>query len=120
MINMFELKLWLKEQPELSRELGFYVNNINCIWSNNKTKDWMIIENEHNIRELQPNQREVFDIINKCCSNDPRFHGVHVLAFKELKPDDIKIFWDGEQISKTRLLKILMFENEDISSCMQC
>ena len=120
MINMLELKLWLKEQPELSCELDFYVNNINCIWSNNKTKDWMIIEDEHNIRELQPNQREVFDIINRYCSNDPRFHGVHVLAFKRLKPDDIKIFWDGEQISKARLLKILMFEDEDISSCMQC
>jgi len=39
---------------------------------------------------------------------------VHMLAFKRLKPDDIKIFWDGEQISKARLLKILMFEDEDI------
>lgn len=53
---MSDFDIWLKEQPELSCELGFYVNNINCIWSNNKTKDWMIIENEHNIRELQPNQ----------------------------------------------------------------
>ena len=108
-----EFSNWLREQPEIDSKLGFVATNIDYVWLNHKTGDWMIIEEKRYGHKPKFYQEKVFDLLDFCCNHHHKFHGVHVLIFEKTNPDDGKIFWDGEQISKARLLKILMFEDEE-------
>ena len=105
-----EFGLWLREQEEIDSSLGFVATNIDYVWRNYKTGDWMIIEEKRYGHKPKFYQLEIFKLLNWCCKHHPKFHGMHVLVFENTNPDDGKIFWDGEQISRSKLLKILRFE----------
>jgi len=111
---------WVKKQPELADGSSFCASNINCILLANDIGNWMIVMVKYYMQQPELDQLEMLNILDKSCSYDPKFYGVHILTFENTNPEDGHMLWDGEQISKARLLKILMFEDEDISSCMQC
>jgi len=105
-----EFGLWLRDQPEIDSKLGYIATNIDYVWENYKTADWMIIEEKRYGRQPKFYQQSIFNILNWCGEHHPYFHGVHILVFENTNPEDGKIFWDGKQITKVELLKVLEFE----------
>jgi len=39
-----EFGLWLREQPDIDSKLGYITTNLDYVWKNYKTGDWMLIE----------------------------------------------------------------------------
>ena len=70
----------------------------------------MIIEEKRHGYRPKYYQEEILKLLDQQCKNDPKFHGVHVLIFENTNPEDGHMLWDGEQISRSKLLKILRFE----------
>jgi hypothetical protein len=107
-----EFGLWLREQPEIDSGLGFVAINIDYVWQNYRTGDWMIIEEKRYGRQPKFYQERILDMLNKCGGHDPRFHGTHILVFENTNPEDGNIFLDGKQITKTELLMFLSFKKD--------
>jgi hypothetical protein len=112
-----EFGLWLRNQPEIDSKLGYVATNIDYVWKNYKTDQWMIIEEKRYGHQPRFYQQKIFDVLNWCCKHHPKFYGVHVLVFENTRPDDGNIFWDGEAITKDDLLKILKFEVQQELVC---
>jgi len=112
--NSTEFGLWLREQPEIDSKLGFVATNIDYVWLNYKTGNWMIIEEKRYGHQPKRYQKEIFDLLDQCCKHHPKFHGVHILVFENTNPDDGKIFWDGKEITRSELLDILSFKINNI------
>ena len=106
-----EFGLWLREQPEIDSKLGYIATNIDYVWKNYKTNDWMIIEEKRYGCQPKFYQEKIFDVLNWCCKHHPNFHGVHILVFEKTSPDDGKIYWDGKEISRNKLIEILSFKD---------
>jgi hypothetical protein len=84
--------------------------NIDYVWQNYKTGNWMIIEEKRYGHKPRRYQEEILGLLNRCCKHDLKFHGVHVLVFERTNPDDGNMSWDGRQITRSELLEILRFK----------
>jgi len=105
-----EFGVWLRAHPELDSKLGFVATNIDYVWENYKTGEWMIIEEKRNMKKPQFYQERIFDKIAKCCNCHKKFCGFHVLTFERSNPEDGRIYWDGKEITKEELKLILSFD----------
>ena len=104
-----EFGLWLREQEEIDSSLGFVATNIDYMWKNYKTGDWMLIEEKRYNSNPKYAQRELFLKINSVCEKDPQYHGLHLVTFEKTGPEDGKIFYGKNkgEISRDELLFFL-------------
>ena len=105
-----EFGLWLREQPEIDSKLGFLATNVDYMWSNYKTGNWMLIEEKRYNSECKHWQRKMFAVINRVCRLDKRYKGFHLIVFENTSPEDGAIFLDKKKISKDELIKFLKFD----------
>jgi hypothetical protein len=105
-----EFGLWLREQPELDSSLGFITSNLDYIWSNYKTEEYMLIEEKRFCAQLSLSQKKLFDKIDKNCRNDRDYKGFHKLIFQNTSPEDGAIILCDKIITKEQLIKFLRFE----------
>jgi len=106
-----EFGLWLREQKEIDSSLGYLATNIDYVWCNHKTGDWMLIEEKRYMSEPKLWQKKIFSLLYQCCKDHPKFHGFHTLQFENTSPEDGKIFLDSTEITKEELIKFLQFED---------
>jgi hypothetical protein len=106
-----EFGLWLREQKEIESEKGYIATNIDYVWKNYKTGDWMMIEEKRYGRQPKYPQPGLFELVDKYARNDTKYHGFHYVIFENTSPDDGKIFLDKKEISKEQLLKFLQFRS---------
>jgi hypothetical protein len=105
-----EFGLWLRKQKEIDSELGFITTNIDYMWRNYKTNQWMFIEEKRHGSQPREWQRKMFKIINGLCKLDINYKGFHLLVFENTNPDDGKIWLDKKEINKEELIRFLIFE----------
>lgn len=105
-----EFGLWLREQPNIDSSLGFAASNIDFMWRNYNTGQWMFIEEKRCNGKLTWSQEQIFDIIHNACKNAKGYCGFYVLTFEHTNPDDGCIYLDGDEITKEELLQFLCFE----------
>ena len=105
-----EFGLWLREQPQIDSKLGFVATNIDYMWSNYKTGQWMIIEEKRHGSDVRYSQREQFKVIHRACISDPLYHGMHLLVFENTSPSDGKIYLDRKEVTQKQLISFLRFE----------
>ena len=107
-----EFGLWLREQPEIDSKLGFLATNVDYMWSNYKTGDWMLIEEKRYNATLKDWQRKMFIVIDSICRLDKKYRGFHLITFEKTNPNDGKIFLgrNKKEISKDKLIKFLKFD----------
>jgi hypothetical protein len=105
-----EFGLWLRDQKEIDSKLGFVATNLDYIWSNYKTGDYMLIEEKRYNSEVRYAQKKLFNLLDKNLKSDPKYKGLHILQFQNTSPEDGLIYWDNEIISKERLLDYLKFK----------
>jgi len=107
--NSTEFGLWLRQQKEIDSSLGYVTNNIDYVWENYKTGDWMLIEEKRYMSDLTYSQKNQFRKMYKRINKDKKFHGWNLLQFEKTNPEDGKIFWNKKEITKKQLLEILKF-----------
>ena len=101
---------WLRMQESIDSRKGWVASNLDYIWSNYNTGDWMLIEEKRYGARLTFCQTRLFDLIDKCARQDAKYHGFHTVRFQNTTPDDGLIWIDDAQADKARLLAFLRFE----------
>ena len=103
--------LWLREQPEIdSYKYKFRSTNVDYIWVDEATDDWMIIEEKCRNAKVRPYQRKIFHKLHKVSKTDPKYKGIYLLSFERTSPDDGKMWLNKKEINKEQLIKFLRFE----------
>ena len=105
-----EFGLWLREQKEIDSTRGFVATNLDYIWANYKTGDWMLIEEKRFKGSVTYSQSQLLSKIDTLSQNDKKYHGLHILKFENTNPEDGGIRLDGNIITKTELLDFLQFK----------
>jgi hypothetical protein len=109
-----EFGLWLRKQDELDSKHGYVATNLDYIWENYKTGDWMLIEEKRHMAKMTFSQRRQLERVHKALMHSRlrgQYRGIHLLQFENTSPDDGKIFWDNKQIDKSELINILRFQS---------
>lgn len=104
-----EFGLWLREQAEIDSRLGFVATNIDFVWSNYKTGQWMLLEEKRFNKRPTYCQRKLFEILDCAIGDDPTYYGFHIIIFEKTSPTDGKIWIDGNEVDRHRLIQFLLF-----------
>jgi hypothetical protein len=105
-----EFGLWLREQPTLDSGLGYVATNIDYVWRNYKTGQWMLIEEKRHGAISPKYQRDIFRLLDFALIDQPDYRGFHIIVFENTSPDDGKTWIDGCEVSTQDLLRFLRFE----------
>ena len=106
-----EFENWRRNKPELSSGLGYIATDIDFIWRNYKTGQFMFVEEKRYMSKMTFPQKQTFKVVDKQMKGHPLYMGFHLLQFENTTPDDGRVYWDGVEITKGRLLDILKFKN---------
>ena len=108
-----EFGLWLREQPVIDSKLGYVTTNIDYLWENYKTGEWMLIEEKRYMAEPSYSQKKQFIKLYQCLKGlkNRKYRGFHFLQFEKTNPDDGKIYLNKKEITKEQLIEFLKFGN---------
>ena len=109
--NGTEFEAWRRKQQHLSSGLGYLATDVDFIWRNYKTKQFMFVEEKCKMSTMTGPQYETFKMVDEQMSSHPDYMGFHLLQFENTSPEDGKIYWNKKHISLDRLNQILTFEN---------
>lgn len=101
---------WIREQKRLESKIGFVTTNIDFLWRNYKTGQWMFIEEKQYMADVNYPQRKSFQMIHSKVKNDFDYCGFHLVQFEKRSPEDGKIYLNRKLITKERLLDFLAFD----------
>lgn len=104
-----EFGLWLRDQPEIDSALGFVASNIDYIWANYKTGDWMLIEEKRFNKKPKFYQSNLFKKMDAACRGADGYFGFHTIIFEKTSPDDGWIELDDKRVTPSELLAFLRF-----------
>lgn len=115
-----EFGLWLRRRSELDSSLGYIASNLDFIWMNYRTGLWMMIEEKRyqDTPEKRRNalskhcrkakaQRTVFEKIHSAAQHDPTYLGFHFVQFEKSCPEEGRIWWNRDEITKDKLVRRL-------------
>lgn len=106
-----EFGLWLREQDQLDSRLGFVATNIDFMWANYKTGEWMLIEEKRHMASVKFPQSDLFHLLHATCkAGNSKYRGFHLVQFENTSPDDGRIWLDHNEITRPQLISFLRFE----------
>ena len=105
-----EFGLWLRKQREIDSRYGFVASNLDYIWQNYKTKQWMLIEEKRYLSNPTWSQMRLFEFLIEKIKYDPKFYGFFLIQFERSSPDDGNVYINYKQITKKILIEFLKFE----------
>jgi hypothetical protein len=112
-----EFGLWLRGQlPQqktdvcrIDSSIGFVTTNLDFVWKNYKTDEWMLIEEKRFGHQPKKWQQDIYTHLDLLARNDPKYHGFHLLVFEHTNPEDGRIALNHNGISPQELVKFLRF-----------
>ena len=105
-----EFGLWLREQPEIASERGYVATNIDYLWQNYRTNQWLLLEEKRYGRRPARWQAGIFKMLNWCAEHHPHFCGFYVLIFEHTCPDDGRMWLNGKEVTTVELIELLQFK----------
>lgn len=102
-----EFGLWLRDQGELDSSRGFIASNLDYIWHNYKTGQWMFIEEKRFMSSMKDWQKNLFRTVHMAAKSDPLYKGFAFLQFEKTCPQDGKTFWNYKEVSEAHLIEAL-------------
>jgi len=105
-----EFGLWIRQQEEIASELGYITTNVDFMWRNYKTKQWMLIEEKRYNKRPGNWQKTMFDVLDAASKSDNNYCGFHYLRFENTSPEDGAIWLDDKPITKSKLIQFLKFD----------
>lgn len=110
-----EFGLWLREQDQIGSDIGYVATNLDFIWSNYKTGQWMLLEEKRKKCRCSWSQNRQFETLHKSIV-DKKYCGFHSIQFENLSPDDGKVFINGKElINNDMFIWFLQFDPSLIS-----
>ena len=83
---------WLREQEKLDSSKGFVTSDIDFIWSNHKTKKYIMLEEKCRMQNIKFCQRNILMNIHNMLKPDPNYYGFWFLQFEGESPMDGRIY----------------------------
>jgi hypothetical protein len=105
-----EFGIWLRKQRDISSSIGFIATNLDYMWQNYKTGEWMFLEEKRHNSKMTWSQSQQFEVIDAAVRNCIKYRGFHLIVFGNTSPDDGLIFIDDEEVSNKDLLEFLRFD----------
>jgi len=103
-----EFGLWVREQPALASELGFIATNLDFIWHNYRTGQWMLMEEKRCMKQIPPWQARLYQMVDVCCKvAGTNYCGFHRLVFEHHSPTDGQMWLDGKLLTESELVEFL-------------
>jgi hypothetical protein len=107
---------WLRKQVSIDSNKGYIVTDLDFIWENYKTNEFMLIKEKRKMNKMTWVQEKQFKRIDSILKHSTYYKGFYLIQFQNTNPDDGKIFWNYKEISKEELIEKLQFKNVDIKS----
>lgn len=82
-----EFGLWTREQEELDSSKGYIATDIDWMWNNYNTGEWMYMEEKRNESTLKFAQWSQLKISHEACK-DKNYQGFYLVTFENTNPDD--------------------------------
>ena len=100
---------WIRRVPELdSKEFGYTASDVDLVWSNFKTGQFMLIEEKRKMDKLYPGQISIFKNLHESIRN-PKYSGFHFIQFENSSPLDGKIFVNGLELLDNEFIQFFTF-----------
>lgn len=112
-------KVTILRVPDLlDSKLGFSSTNVDYVWLNYKTGEWMLIEEKRHGYQIKFPQLRLFAILDKSISTKPVFYngmfyqykGFHSVVFQNTNPKDGLIWLDGNSVTENQLISFLRLD----------
>lgn len=119
-VNMStDFGLWLRVQECIDSKYGFVVTDVDYIWRNYKTSEWMTIEEKTYGKELTRSQMELLGCYDLYLRKSSHYRGSFAVKFEKTTPDngkvwitkiefDSKLKW--KELTKEQFLMFMQFE----------
>lgn len=104
-----EFGLWLRKQAAIDSGIGYVTTNLDYLWSNYTTGEWMLLEEKRHGAFLTDCQVRLFRLLDSVCQGAPGYCGFHRIRFENTNPDDGKIWLDGKLVTPAELIAFLQF-----------
>lgn len=100
-----EFGLYLRTIRKLDSKMGYQATNLDYIWRNYRTGQWMLIEEKRYKAEMKQWQRETFQVLDAAirASGDFNYRGFVFLQFERTCPSDGRIWWNGKEVTENEL-----------------
>ena len=106
-----DFSAWLRLQPEIdSKTEGFITTDIDYLWKNYKTGDWMILEEKTHGATVPRWQGDFLQLIDKLGAFDKNYKGLYLVRFENTSPTNGRIMVNKRLLSRTDFIKFLRFE----------
>ncbi len=83
-----EFSNWIRTVDALKSSDGYIATNVDFMWRNYKTGEWMLIEEKRHGSRPAHWQMQCFQTIDKACSSDPNYLGFYLVVFENTLPTD--------------------------------
>lgn len=106
-----DFSAWLRLQPEIdSKKEGYITTDIDYLWRNYKTGEWMILEEKTHGATVPRWQGEFLQLIDKLGAYDKFYQGVYLVRFENTSPDNGRVIVNKNLLSRDEFIKFLRFE----------
>lgn len=116
--NVAQDKITILRVPDLlDSKLGFVSTNVDYMWLNRNTGEWMLVEEKRHNNQIEFPQSRSFAILDKSISTKPIFYkekfyqykGFHRIVFQNTNPKDGLIWLDDCNVTENQLISFLRF-----------
>ncbi len=104
--------LWLREQKDLDSDLGFVATNIDYMWENYDSNEWLFLEEKRYNGNLNFSQRKQMETLHNSIESD-NYLGFHLIIFQNTTPEDGEIYLDYNEIDENDLIEFLSFNKSE-------
>ena len=109
--NSTQFGIWLRKQNPIDSSRGFVATNLDFIWENHKTGQFMFLEEKRNNGTLEFYQKRNFKRLHEDSKGNKNYCGFHCIKFENTCPEDGRMWLDGKEIQVGQLISFLRFEN---------
>ena len=100
----------LRDNDPIDSKFGYVTTNIDYVWRNYRTKQWLYIEEKRRRGKMTFPQSQIFNIIHSIAKNDKNYCGFFLIQFENMTPDDGRMWINDKEQTKEYLLQLLTFE----------
>ena len=104
-----EFGLWLREQHLISSKVGFVATNLDFVWNNYKTGEWMLLEEKRYMSDVTWSQKKIYKLLFSNIEKNKTFKGIHLVQFEKTSPEDGGIWLNRKRITGHDFMLFLMF-----------
>ena len=80
--------LWLRDQREIDSKRGFIATDIDYIWKNYITNEWLLLEEKRYGKKPTRPQINMFSQIDRYLLSSKLYRGYYIASFENTSPDD--------------------------------